>query len=85
MACLIISSKGASRPLLESTHFRNYARPEGTSSCDVTHTSSHPIVDLSNDCYHLRMMYSNPNECLPQKGAVDNVITFLAINAAHEE
>ena len=49
-----------------------------------SHRSSHLVVDLSDDLYHLRW-YSDSRKYLPQKGAVDSVVSLLEINEAHEE
>ena len=44
------------------------------------HTSSHSIVDMSDDCYHL-LWYPDASDYLPQKGAVDNnEVRLLEIN-----
>ena len=49
-----------------------------------SYTSSHPIVELSDDCYYLRW-YSDASEYLPQEGAVNGVVRLLEINEAYEE
>ena len=46
--------------------------------------SSHLMVELSDDCYHLRWD-SDASEYLPQKGAVNGVVNLLEFNEAHEE
>ena len=49
-----------------------------------SHTGSHPIMELSDGCYHLRW-YSNVREYLPQEGTFNGVVRLLEINRAHEE
>ena len=48
------------------------------------HTNSYPIVELLDDCYHLRW-YSDASECLPQEGTVKGVVRLLEMYEAHEE
>ena len=49
-----------------------------------SHTSSHPIVELSDDCYYLRW-YSDASEHLPQEGAGNGAVSFLKIYETHME
>ena len=41
-----------------------HLKPIRTDAVIRSHTSSHPIVELSDDCYHLRW-YSDASEYLP--------------------
>ena len=47
-------------------------------------SSYYPIVELSDDYYHLRW-YSDASKYLPHKGAIESVVSLLDVNGAHEE
>ena len=55
-----------------------------TDAVTRSHTSYHPMVELLDDCYHLRW-YSDASEYLPKEGAVNGVVRLLEIYEAHEE
>ena len=61
-----------------------HLEPIRTDAVIRSHTSSHPIVELLDDCYHLRW-YSDASEYLPQEGAVNGVVRLLEVYKAHEE
>ena len=59
-------------------------RTNPTDAVIRSHTSSHPIVELLDDCYHLRW-YSDASEYLPQEGAVNGVVRLPEVYEAYEE
>ena len=58
--------------------------PTQTDAVIKLHTSSLPIMDLLDDCYHMRW-YSDASEYLPEEGAVNGIVHLLKIYEAHEE
>ena len=58
-------------------------KSEDMPSSDRTHALN-PIMELLDDCYHMQW-YSDESEHLPQKSAVDGVVSLLEINEAHQE
>ena len=56
-----------------------HLKPIRTDAVIRSHTSSSPIiVELLDDCYHLRW-YSDASEYLPQEGAVNGAVRLLEI------
>ena len=62
---------------------RGKKKKKKSGSVTRSHTSSHPIVELSDSCYHLRWWYSDASEYLPQEGAVNGVVSFLGAYETH--
>ena len=61
-----------------------HLKPIRTDAVIKSHISSHPIVEVLDDCFHLRWC-SDASEYLPQEGAINGVERLLKIYEAHEQ